>query len=137
MESLVTLSLLGIAASTAGLYLMPAAAPLAGGADLVDGMMRVSRSRAIATTSAYRVTAADPSHLIAERAQSCFATTWTRDDELELELPRDVVLTDTSWSVCFSSRGLAAGNITIPLHHPETGSLSVEVLLGGSSRVIH
>ena len=48
----------------------------------------------------------------------------------------EVTLADTSWTVCFSSRGAAAANVVVTLNHPRTGSEQIEVFTGGSARIV-
>ena len=55
---------------------------------------------------------------------------------MKLNLPQGVTLTDTSWSVCFSSRGISSDNVVLTLQHDVYGSEQVEVLLGGTTRVV-
>jgi len=89
----------------------------------------------MASTSAYRVSPDGASGLRADSATSCSATTWSADTALDLDLPDGVTMSSTTWSVCFGSRGIADANTTITLDHPEFGFISVEVLLGGATRV--
>jgi hypothetical protein len=55
---------------------------------------------------------------------------------MKLNLPDGVTLADTGWSVCFSSRGISSDNVVITLQHDVYGSEQVEVLLGGTTRVV-
>lgn len=134
IEALVVLALFGIALGMAGLYLRPMEAPLRTGAELVDAFFRQVRARSMATTSAHRVLPATDHSLSVERAASCSAGAWTPVPGFALELPREVTMEDTAWSVCFSSRGLASNNIVVALDHPQLGSQRLEVLRGGSVR---
>jgi hypothetical protein len=45
-------------------------------------------------------------------------------------------MSSTSWQVCFSSRGVSGNNTTVTLQHPSNGSRRVEVLVGGTTRVL-
>ena len=78
----------------------------------------------------------DATRLGASYATTCSATTWTDDPDFELELPEGVELSSTAWNLCFSSRGLASNNLTISLQHDQFGTSDIEVLLGGTSRVL-
>ena len=69
-----------------------------------------------------------------EYALSCSAGSWTADPQLGLELPDDVTMTHTSWSICFGSRGIAAANQMLTLSHPDAGVQQLEVLMGGAVR---
>jgi hypothetical protein len=53
-----------------------------------------------------------------------------------VELPEGVSVESDTWVVCFSSRGVSADNQVIRLQHSQYGSLGVEVLLGGTTRVV-
>ena len=109
-ELLIVLALVGIVVSIAGLYLRPAEMPLQTGVELTEGFLRQARMKAIANTSAYRVTAPSDGVLLAEYAPSCDSATWTPND-LDVELPDDVKLGATDWSVCFTARGVSSSNV--------------------------
>jgi prepilin-type N-terminal cleavage/methylation domain-containing protein len=136
IELLVVLAVAGIALGASTLYLRPMEAPLQTGAANLEGFLRQARGRALATTSAYRVTPSDSRNVEAEFASNCGASTWTSDPGVTLVLPRQVAMTDTGWSVCFNSRGLADSNLVISLTHPSAGSRQIEVLRGGAARVL-
>jgi hypothetical protein len=102
----------------------------------MEALFRQARLRAMATTSAYRVAPSDSSNLSVERAATCSDTTWTIEGDMELEMPKGVTMSDTSWSVCFSSRGISMNNITVTLQHSKYGLRQVEVLLGGTTRIL-
>ena len=53
-----------------------------------------------------------------------------------IELPDGVSLDSTAWSVCFGSRGVSNSNVVVGLTHDEYGSRSVEVMLGGTTRIV-
>jgi len=136
LELLVVMLLITVATGIAGVYLQPAAAPLDSSAVLLERMFTSARAKATATTSAYRIAPVGPSRIIADYAQSCSDEIWTFDTALELDLPDDVTLQDTSWSVCFSSRGAANANLVVSLQHPYSGLEQVEVYTGGAARVV-
>lgn len=136
LEVLMVLGLMGIALGAAGLYLRPMEAPLQVAATDLEGIMRQARAKALTTMSAYRVSASTARVAQGDFAANCAATTWTGDPDLQVKLPRQVTMTDTSWSVCFNSRGLADTNVVLTVTHPDSGSLQVEVLRGGATRVL-
>ena len=136
LEVLLVLGLIGIALGAAGLYLRPMEDPLEVGATELEGMMRQARARALASTSACRISALSNRLARGEIADSCASTTWTGDPALVLELPRRVTMSDSSWSVCFNSRGLSDTNLLLTVTHPDSGSMQVEVLRGGAARVL-
>ncbi len=136
IELLLVLAILALSLGIAVLHLRPMATPLKTGAVLTEGFLRMARLQAMATTSAYRVSPSSSTRLAAETAASCSATTWTSVANMDLELPRGVATSDTSWSVCFSSRGISNNNLTIGLYHTSYGSEQIEVLLGGTTRLL-
>ena len=136
VEMLVVLAITGIALGAAAMYLQPAEVPLETGANLLEGSFRQARLRAIATTSAFRVQPASSGVLATQSSTSCTGTTWTTETGLNVALPSGVTITDTTWAVCFSSRGVSTDNTTVTLQHPKYGTIDVEVLIGGTTRVI-
>ncbi len=135
-ELLVVVAIMGLSLAIGSLYLEPMETPLQSGAIQMEAFFRQARLRAMATTSAYRVAPSDASNLAAERAATCSASTWTPENDMELELPGGVAMNDTSWSVCFSSRGVSMNNVTVTLQHSKYGLRQVEVLLGGTTRIL-
>lgn len=134
VEVLATMALLGIFLGIGYLFLKPFDTPLRDGVLLTESFLRGARSNAMATTSACRVRPVDGTHLLSECAPTCSAAAWTVDDDLKLTLPTNVTFDDTTWTVCFSGRGMSAGNVVIGLSHPERGSKRIEVLVGGLTR---
>jgi prepilin-type N-terminal cleavage/methylation domain-containing protein len=134
VELLIVLAILGVGLGMAGLYLKPVEAPLRTGAELVDALMRHTRARSMANTMAHRIRPTTNRRLEVEYASSCAAMTWTPVNRMSIDLPRDVTMSSTMWSVCFTSRGLASDNFTIELSHPGSGSQELEVMLGGAVR---
>jgi hypothetical protein len=135
VELLGVVAMIGILVGVATLWLGPMDDPLDSGAKLLEGFFRQARAKALATTTAHRVVPVTDEHLAVEFANSCSETTWTADPRLELDLPEGVTLTDTSWSVCFTSRGISEAATVVDLWHSEAGTRQVEVLVGGLSRV--
>jgi len=136
IELAATMAILATAVSVGAVYLKPMAAPLQTAADSVEGTLRGARAKGMATTSAYRVRPVGSQRLLAETAASCSATSWTADPRLETELPEGVTMTTSGWSVCFSGRGTSNNNLMIALWHPDHGTRRVEVMLGGTTRVL-
>lgn len=135
-ELLAVLFLLGIVASIAAPMLLRAEAPLESGTVLVQSHFRQVRARAMATTSAYRITRPAPDRLSAEWADRCSALDWTAEPSLDLELPEGVSLVESGFALCFSSRGIAAQNMILTLVHDDYGQQKIEVLLGGTTRLL-
>lgn len=135
-ELVVVVAIMGLSLAIGSLYLEPMETPLQSGAIRMEAFFRQARLSAMATTSAYRVAPSDSSNLAVEYAATCSASTWTTEGDMELELPKGVTVSDTSWSVCFSSRGISLNNITVTLQHSKYGTRQVEVLLGGTTRIL-
>lgn len=136
IELLTVMALLGIVAGAYSLYLKPMEAKLETAASHVESQLRAARLKAMATTSAYRVVPLTDAVIVGQSAPDCTATDWTLDRRLELELPRGVRLASTGWSVCFSNRGMSGANTSITLTHAEYGTRTVEVFVGGATRVV-
>jgi prepilin-type N-terminal cleavage/methylation domain-containing protein len=135
IEVLVVLAILALALGVTAMQLQPVASPVDTATNLVEGEFREARLNAIATMSAYRVSPATPSQLKGEKAASCSATTWTLDSSMNNPLPTGVTMSPSSWSVCFSSRGISTNSLTVTVSHPTYGSKGVMVLYGGTTRV--
>ena len=136
LELLVVLALLGLSVTAISFNLAPLETPLQSGSVLLEGYLRQVRRQAMATTSAYRAVPIGPDRLIAQRGPSCLGTTWTDDPRVQVELPDDVEMTDSTWRVCFSSRGISASNVIVTLTHAEFGQKQVEVMIGGTTRIL-
>jgi len=136
IEVLVVVAILGIALVGASLYFKPMEGRLQAAVVLAEGQFRQARVLAMATTSAFRVKADGSTRIVAESADSCSATTWATVPELDVDLPDDVTLTGTAWSFCFGARGVSNVNATIALQHPRLGTTQIEVLRGGTTRII-
>jgi prepilin-type N-terminal cleavage/methylation domain-containing protein len=136
LELLVAVTLLGIVFTIGAVYLTPMEAPLRTAASLVESALRQTRARAIATTTMHRIRPQGDDRLLVERATSCSApeSEWVPVPELAVQLPSQVWIEETVWSVCFSTRGIADGNVRLTLHHPQFGSRQIEVLKGGVMR---
>ena len=136
VELLVALAIIGTVVTTAALYLRPLQAPLHSGVAELEGCIQRSRTAAMSTTSAYRLTPDGSGRITAQFAASCSASTWTNDPTISLQFPEGVRMSSTAWSLCFDPRGLPSSNLTIALTHPQFGTRSVEVMLGGATRTL-
>ena len=101
---------------------------------LVSGYFRQVRATAVSHTLAYQITPASATTLSAGFAATCSAGSFTTDSRQNLPLPAGVQLTDTSWSLCFSSRGFAQSNVTVGIQDIDGNTESIEVFLGGGIR---
>jgi hypothetical protein len=137
VEALVAIAVIGIAVVAVAPNLRSAEAPLETGVSLFEGFVRQTRTRAMATTSACRLRPGGDG-LVAEHADSCDEGLWTAEDDLRLDLPRDVTITEPEgeWSVCFDGRGISSDNIVVGLSHPRLGTRRIEIMLGGGTREV-
>lgn len=140
VETLVTLALVAIVVTVAVVRFDRVSPPLERGSQLTKSFLGQARSRAMATTRAYRVSPADDTTLIAEYASSCASGTWTEDDTISLELPAPVVFTSTAWQACFDNRGLAGSALSFTLSETldsgVTRTRDMQLLLGGAVKVV-
>jgi Tfp pilus assembly protein FimT len=136
LELMAVMAIVGLAVGMVTTDLRPAAAPLQNSAVLLESFFRNARAKAVSTTSAYRVVPAGSARVVTAYASSCSAGTWTSDPDLEFDLPEDVSISNTGWTVCFSSRGAAGSNEVVTLTHPTAGARQVEVFAGGSARIV-
>ena len=90
----------------------------------------------IAETAAYRLVPQGTRTVRMERAASCGDTTWTDAPTPSVPMPDGVTIVTEGWTVCFNSRGISSDNVVIELSHAEYGARKVEVLLGGTTRVL-
>jgi prepilin-type N-terminal cleavage/methylation domain-containing protein len=107
VELVVVLAVLGIAAGIAALNVRPFYNPLQDALSRTEGFVKQVRSKAMATTSAYRITL-EGNRLKAAYAPTCRSTSFTEDTSLQAEIPAEVTLTFTPQGgvPCFNSRGL-------------------------------
>ncbi len=134
IELLVVIALLGVMLLIGGLYLKPMEQPVHSAGQMLEGLLTETRAKAVATTTVHRVRPTSDDFILVESAATCSSGAWTADDRLSLQLPRDVTLSDTTWSVCFTSRGIASQNLVMTLDHPEYEPEQLEVMVGGAVR---
>lgn len=134
-ELIASLGLFAIMMSIAISNLKDLDDPLQDGAAQVLSFLKKARARAISSTQAYFVSASSSTQIITEAGLNCSDAAPVADPLLVLDLPSSVSMTDTAWSFCFSSRGLADSNISIPLIDTDGYSKTIEVLLGGAARI--
>lgn len=135
IELVVALAIVSIMLGIAGANLKEMVNPAQNASAEVAAFMKQARARAISTTSAYTVEASSPRQLIAKFGINCSDVNTTNDDTLIVNLPDDVTLTSTTWSICFSSRGLADSNIVVSLEDAYGSAESIEVYLGGAVEI--
>lgn len=111
------------------------------------GNFKLARAKAMAKTSAYRLTGISGNEVKAEYATTCNATSsdWKVASEFDTKLPNNAAIaspveingqtvTDLAkWQVCYDSRGISQQNAIFTIINLETKEENtVEVLLGGA-----
>lgn len=135
LEVLVSMTLLGLLTGMAISNLKDLDDPLQDGASQVLGYIKQVRAQAISSTQAYFIQASSTTQITSSFGIDCQDPSPVLDDRLFIDLPTGVQMTNTSWTFCFSTRGLADSNILIPLQDQGGSMKVVEVLLGGAARV--
>lgn len=132
VELLVVVAIMGTLLGIAGLNLRPLSNDLQSDTNLVVGIFKQARVKAVATTSGYRIVKKSNIKLVAEYSNSCSGTAWTEDSRLTVNLEHNTQIQGENGTLlCFSSKGLATANPTLSL---KNGSKmrQIEVFLGGS-----
>ena len=135
IELVVTLGFATVIMGIAISNLLAMERPLASASRELAGFFKQARAKAVATTSAYTVSAPDSHTIIASFGRTCSDANPTQDMRLYLELPTNINLTDTTWTVCYSARGIADTSPSLTLTGPDYSQTSVQVFLGGAVRV--
>lgn len=141
VEIIVVLAIFAILAGIAALNLRGLQDPLQEAATNVAGLMKQSRAKAMATTSAYRVkvSTTNTRDLVTESAIRCSDTTgWTADTALSTELPKGISMSVSQGSLptCFDPRGLGSQDLILTFTDSKGRSMKVEVMLGGAVRIL-
>jgi len=136
VELLVVLAILGIGLGMASIFLQSTDNALQTSSVLLEASFREARLMAIAETAAYRVVPQGSAVVRMEHAATCADTTWASADSPPVELPEGVAIQEEGWAVCFNSRGISSDNVVVTLAHASYGTRQVEVLLGGTTRVL-
>lgn len=98
------------------------------------GFCKEARAKAMASTYAYTVKPASSTSIVTTYAKSCTATPQTNDPALTLPLKQGARLSSTSWSFCYSTRGLVDSSLDIAIGDTN-GTKTVQVGLGGGVRI--
>ena len=134
VEALVTLAVLAILLGVFFVNLRPLYNPLEDAANRLEGFLKQTRAKAMATTSAYQVKIAG-NRLVAKRAKRCSDTIWNPDPRLTLELPHGIAIrSNPDQPLCFTSRGHAVTPLTYVLTDGKGDSRTLQVYLGGAVR---
>lgn len=93
-----------------------------------------ARSKAVSTTSAVLVKPIGYSSVKAIKGMTCDSIDQNAKGDFKIVLAPEVAMTDTDWSTCFTSRGLATENVVITMTDNKK-TKTIEVMLGGGSRI--
>ncbi|WP_117238467.1 pilus assembly FimT family protein [Thermus sediminis] len=140
IELVVVLAVLAIASSIMALNVRPFYNPVQDALSRTEGFVKQVRSKAMATTSAYRITL-EGNRLKAAYAPTCRSASFTEDRSLQAEIPAEVIVTFTPQGgvPCFNSRGLLilqnAGNYSGEPYYrftdPQGRQGTLRLFLGG------
>ena len=136
LELMVVLFMSSILLSLAVSSLSELNDPLRNGTAQLHGFFKQVRTRAVSTTSAYIVEPVSPGKVVTKYGTSCSDPSPTTESLLILELPKTVSLTSTTWSVCFTSRGLADQSLNVGIQDTEGSGETIEIFMGGAVRVL-
>lgn len=134
IEVATVLALVGVGIGVTAFYVVPPQSPLQLGVERTEGALRQARLQALASQSAHRVRPLDSGRLGTEVADRCDAGSWSAAPDLTVAMPAGVTVS-TGWDVCFGARGIADANVTVAVDDGVAPPRSVEVMLGGTTRV--
>jgi prepilin-type N-terminal cleavage/methylation domain-containing protein len=132
IELLIVIAVLGILLGIAAVTLNGLNQPLENASNQLQSVLKGSRIKAISTTSAHRVRPLDSKNIVVEWSKNCAETAWTPDSTLAANLPDEVELSSTTWSVCFNSRGVANAVTSVSVQNDAGRTKTVKVFLGGA-----
>ncbi len=140
IEGLVIIAVLGILAGIAFLDVRPLENTARNGANELAATLRQARSRAMATTSAYRLVLVDAERVVAQWRRSCGGSEpWSDDPRFDLALPRGATVVggvDVGQPItCFDSRGIGDASPLLVIRDARGREATVDVLAGGAVRV--
>jgi len=138
LEMLATLSLMGVLSAIAVSNIKELDDPLKNATAEAIGFMKQVRARAISTTSAYEIYPTSTTSIVTRYSNACSDAVGdkTADPKVVLGLPDGAFLSDTNWSICFSSRGFPDGNIQIVMEDNDGEDRTVEIYLGGAVKEV-
>ena len=134
LEMIVTMGILAVVMGIAVANIKKFDDPLNDASNQVVGFFKQARAKAISTTSAYTVYPISATRLGTKYAAKCTDVVTTDDTSFFLNFPTGSHLNATNWTLCYSSRGLPDGNLTIDLRDTNNLTKTVQVYLGGGAR---
>lgn len=149
-EVVVVVLLVGIMAAIAPPLINFGNKPLTDTVNRIAGQFKLSRARAMAQTSAYRIRPIAGDRIEIEKSNSCQASTWVRDSNFtdeDLTLAPDIQIAQvtvngtsvtpvTNWSLCYDSRGVTNTDLQVTFKNNRTDeNLQIQVFAGGAVQV--
>ena len=134
-EVVATMGLMSVMAGVSVMNLKVLRDPLKNGSEQLSAFFKQVRAKAVATTSAYTIVPTSSGSFITRYSSSCSDAGTTDDANLTTELPSGAYVTDTDWTLCYSPRGIADGNLTVEVRDLDGQYKNLEVFLGGAVRV--
>jgi Tfp pilus assembly protein FimT len=133
-ELLFVLGLFGILCTVAVSNITVLENPLASASSNLTHYIRLVRSRSISQTRSIKISPGSANTLQAESAKSCADTTFSPVSDLSLDLGNKVAFGSTSWTACFTQRGLADAYTTFTLTSAGQ-TKTVQIALGGGVKI--
>ena len=135
LELLAVISISSILLGLASLNYRALENPVENGAEALMGFIKKTRAKALSATLAYTIKPLTPNKIITTYGTTCSSGTQTADPTFTITLPGSDYMTDTNWSVCYGTRGLANASADITVTDGVTSKV-VEVVLGGGTRIL-
>lgn len=104
-------------------------------ANQIASLIKSSRAYGMTSTVTVQIKPVNTTRIQVTAAASCSTTTRTNIPELALTLPDGATLNDTTWSLCYTSRGISRDSLDV-LVRDYTRTRTVQIVLGGGVRVI-
>jgi Tfp pilus assembly protein FimT len=135
LELLVAISLTTIITRIAIINMRQFSNPADNGAAQLAAFFKATRQQGMTSTRAYKISPTSNSNIKTSYADTCSAATFTDDTALTFKLPSGAILLGTTWSLCYTPRGLSSSSANIQLNDG-TKTRTVQVVLGGAVRVL-
>ncbi len=134
VELMVVLLIFGIVSASAYSNLNEVDSPLTNASFEVPHFLRLARSRAISQTLFIRVAPSSNFRISTSSSDSCTGI-MTSIPDLFLNMPNDTRINSTTWSVCFTPRGIVSAATNFTISDQDSRAKTVEVALGGGVRI--
>lgn len=135
LEMMVVLGIMTILTGIAVLNLKKFDQASSNAANQIASLIKSSRSYGMTSTVTVQIKPISSTAISVTSAATCAATIRTTIPELSYNLPDGATLSSTTWSLCYTSRGLSRESINIQLTD-RSRTKTVQVTLGGGIRVI-